>query len=95
MAATILIFCKSNSILPKGVFWGAESESEVKIAKFKMTDPIYRPKYRFFANQTVFCLKGFFMALSPNPRLKLQNSKWRIQYGGDNFNFLQIKQYFA
>ena len=62
MAAKILIICKSNSILPKGVFWGAESESEVKIAKFKMADPIWRPKCQFFANQTVFCLKGFFGA---------------------------------
>ena len=35
MPAKISIFCKSNSILPKGVFWGAESESEVKIAKIQ------------------------------------------------------------
>ena len=95
MAAKISIFCKSNSILPKGVFRRAESESEVKIAKFKMADPIWRQKFRFSANQTVFCLKGVFGALSPNPRTKLRNSKWRIQYGGQNFNYLQIKQYFA
>ena len=57
MAAKILIFSKSNSILPTGVFWGAESEPEVKIAKFKMTDPIWRPKFQVFANQTVFCLR--------------------------------------
>ena len=55
MAVKILIFCKSNSILPVGFFW----------------------------------------ALSPNLRSKLKNSKWRIQYGGQNFSFLQIKQYLA
>ena len=55
MAVKILIFCKSNSILPVGFFW----------------------------------------ALSPNLRSKLKNSKWRIQYGGQNFNFLQIKLNFA
>ena len=91
----IEVFYQINKSYSIGVFWGAESESKVEIAKLKMADPIWRPKFRFFANQTVFCLKGFFRALSPNPRLKLQNSKWRIQYGGDNFNFLQIKQYFA
>ena len=38
---------------------------------------------------------GVFGALSPNPGLKLQNSKWRIQCGGKNFNCLQIKLYFV
>ena len=44
MAAKVSIFCKSNSILPTGIFWGAESDSEVKIAKFKMAAKI-----------TIFC----------------------------------------
>ena len=36
----------------------------------------------------------FFGALSPNLRSKLQNLKWWIRYGGQNFNFSQIKLYF-
>ena len=56
MAAKILIFRKSNIIQPMGVFWGAESDSGVKITKFKMADPIYRPRFKFFANQTASSL---------------------------------------
>ena len=45
MAAKIFIFYTLNSILPIGVFWGAESESGVKIAKFEMANPIWRQKF--------------------------------------------------
>ena len=45
MVAKIVIFRQTNSILAIGVFWGAESELVVKIAKFKMVDPIWRPNF--------------------------------------------------
>ena len=95
MAAKILIFCKSNRILPIGVFWGAESESETKIAKFKMVDPIWRPKFNFIQIEQYFDYRGFLGCWVQIKRSKLQNSKLWIQYGGQNFRFSQIRKYFT
>ena len=44
MAAKILIFFTSKSVFPIKVFWGSDFESGVKIARFKMMDPIWWPK---------------------------------------------------
>ena len=59
MAAKFLFFRISNSFLAIGVFGAAESEFEVKIAKLRMADRTWWPKFSFFANQTEFAYRGF------------------------------------
>ena len=51
MTAKILIFLQKKQYFAYLGFLGAESESEVRIAKFKMADRIWRPKFQFFTMQ--------------------------------------------
>ena len=80
MAAKILIFCKLNSIFPIGVFRGAESESEFKIAKFKMAYPIWGPKFQFSQIKPSFGYRVFLRhwAQIRGKIEKIQNGVFKI-----------------
>ena len=65
------------------VFEVADYESEVKMAKNKMADPIWRTrmpkKYQIWSKLSIL---RFSRSLSTNLNSKWQKTKWRIQYGG-------------
>ena len=65
------------------VFEVGEYESEVKVAKNKMADPIWRTrmpkKYQIWPKLGIL---EFSRSLSTNLKSKCQKRKWRIQYGG-------------
>ena len=86
MAAKIINFRELIDIIPAVVFWSADHDYEDKIRKFKIADPIWRPKYWFSINTTILHLQVFFGALSMISRSNSTNSKWQIQYGGQNID---------
>ena len=95
MAAKIISFRKLIDIIHTVVFWVADHDYEVKIGKFKMADLMWGPKYWFFINTTILLLQGFFCALSVIFSFDSANSKWRIQYGGQNIDFSYNRQYYT
>ena len=90
MAAKILVFRKSNSILPIGVFWGAEFESEVKIAKFKMA-----VKILIFCKSNSILPIGVFLGAESESEFKIAKFKMAYPIWGPKFQFSQIKPSFG
>ena len=69
------------SSLSVEVFWGAESESGVKNAKFKMAVKVF-----MFRKPVNIIPMGFFRALPIDSEVELQYSSWWIQYRGQSLN---------
>ena len=71
------------------VFWDADHESTIRFQKFQMVDPIWRPKdLQNYSNFIKIGIYGFFGSLIMDLLLVFPNSRWRIQYGGQNFSKL-------
>ena len=74
------------------VFGVADYESEVGFSKFEMANSIWRTKFKKITN-VIICIYGFFESLITNLKTDFQNSKWRIQYGGQNLRKSAYKRY--
>ena len=85
MAGKIVIFCKSDIILHIGVSWGAECEPENKLAKFKLADPLRRPKFLYSSKLVIFLPMGVFRGDESDTEVKISKSKitdpiWRPKF---------------
>ena len=77
------------------VFGVADYESDVRFSKFRMADPIWRSKFSKKGKLMLnFGFKGFWGRMITNLKSDFQNSKWRIQHGGQNFQKRQFNAKF-
>ena len=86
MKHTFFFGLKGLDIWYLGVFRVADYESELKIQKFKMADPIRRTKmWSQVLDRDEIWYSGDFIT---NPSSVFINSKWWIQYGRPNLKKL-------
>ena len=81
---------KVNAVIFK-VFGVVDYESEVRISKFKMADPIWRSRIQYFSeffaviNLKTFT-RGFLASVMTVLKSDFKYSNWRIQYGDLAYN---------